>query len=109
MATGTDYLAKPCGTCCVKGVIHDGVPRGKLEDVLGIETYVTKPHEDKANGNILLYFADIFGMGTTNTLIMDSYAFAGYLVLGLDYFQKVRLLTRKRWRAKFPMSNMMSS
>lgn len=89
MEKSTDYIAKPCGACCIVGVIHDGDPCGRFDDVGGINTYVTGPQKDKANGNILLYFADIFGMGTTNTLMMDSYASAGYLVLGLDYFQGV--------------------
>jgi dienelactone hydrolase len=89
MTASTDYLAKPSGACCVKGVIYDGEPRGKFVSVGEIETYISEPEEGKANGNVLLYFSDIFGMGTTNTLIMDSYAGAGYLVLGLDYFRKV--------------------
>ena len=83
------YLAKPCGTCCIKGAIHEGKPQGSIVTVAGVETYVTRPAEGKANGNIVLYFPDIFALGSNCRLLMDSYASAGYVVLALDYFRGV--------------------
>jgi len=83
------WLAKPSGACCLEGHIHDGEPRGSFEDIAGVETYVSKPAQDKANGHILLYFADVWGMFKNGLLVMDSFAEAGYLTIGLDYFRGV--------------------
>ncbi|GJN66376.1 hypothetical protein PLIIFM63780_003841 [Purpureocillium lilacinum] len=80
------YLAKLPGDCCTKGCIHKGNPRGAYETIAGVETYVVHPPPERANGRIVLYFADIFGLYTNGLLVMDSFADAGYLALGLDYF-----------------------
>jgi hypothetical protein len=85
-----DYLAKPSGTCCLKGVIQRGESRGHWESVADIETYITRPQSGQANGNLLLYFPDVWGMFPNGLLVMDAFADAGYLVLGLDYFRGVR-------------------
>ncbi|PMD49702.1 NAD(P)-binding protein [Hyaloscypha bicolor E] len=81
------YLAKPSGACCLKGTIHEGEPRGRLTTISGIETYISTAPEGKVNGNILLYFPDVWGLFNNGLLIMDGFADAGYLVFGLDYFQ----------------------
>lgn len=85
------YLAKPSGICCLKGTIHDGEPRGSYETITGVETYISRPVETNANGHILLYFPDVWGLFKNGLLIMDGFADAGYLVLGLDYFKGVRV------------------
>lgn len=82
-------IAKPSDVCCLKGTIHQGEPRGSTTTVAGVETYVVEPPKDKANGNILLYFPDVWGFFNNGYLIMDGFADAGYLVLGLDYFRGV--------------------
>lgn len=87
-----EWLAKPSADCCLKGHIHSGDALGRFEDIDSIQTYVTEPAADKANGNIVLYYADVYGMFTNGLLIMDEMAKAGYLVLGLDYFQGVGLI-----------------
>ncbi|KAM6529042.1 hypothetical protein FALCPG4_009994 [Fusarium falciforme] len=81
------YLAKPSGSCCLKGAIHEGESRGTWETIADVETYVSRPKPDKANGHILLYFPDVWGMFPNGLLVMDAFADAGYLVLGLDYFR----------------------
>lgn len=81
------YLAKPSGDCCLTGHLHTGDPRGKFQSMAGVDTYVTYPPESKANGHIILYYADVFGMFTNGLLVMDSFADAGYLTVGLDYFK----------------------
>ncbi|KAF4908661.1 Hydrolase tropI [Colletotrichum viniferum] len=81
------YLAKPSGECCLKGTIHEGEARGSWEVIADVETYVSKPPTDKANGHIVLYFPDVWGMFVKGLLVMDAFADAGYLVLGLDYFR----------------------
>lgn len=83
------YLANPPGACCLKGVIHDGEPQGSIVTVAGVETYIARPAEGKVNGNIVLYFPDIFGLGKNARLLIDGFACAGYLVLALDYFRGV--------------------
>jgi dienelactone hydrolase len=87
----TEFLAKPSSSCCLKGSIHDGDAQGTVATVAGVETYVSRPAEGKANGNIVFYFADIHGLSINARLLMDTVACAGYLVLGLDYFHGVSL------------------
>ena len=89
--TGDVYLAKPSGECCLTGSIHKGEPRGTYETITEVETYIAKPPEGKANGHILLYFPDVWGLFTNGLLIMDGFANAGFLTLGLDYFRGVSL------------------
>ncbi|OAA65773.1 Dienelactone hydrolase [Niveomyces insectorum RCEF 264] len=80
----SEYLAKPSGECCLKGHLHEGEPRGKIEEILGIKTYVATP--SKPTGHILFYFPDVFGLFKNGQLVMDSFADAGFQVLGIDYF-----------------------
>ncbi|RYP18151.1 hypothetical protein DL765_004077 [Monosporascus sp. GIB2] len=82
-----DYLANPSGPCCLKGTLHKGEARGRWEAIAGVETYISEPPQGKANGHVLLYFPDVWGMFPNGFLIMDGFADAGYLVLGLDYFR----------------------
>lgn len=83
------YLASRPGDCCVRGSLHDGESRGRFETVDGVGTYIVEPPEGRANGRILMYFADMYGMFTNGLLVMDTFADAGYLVLGPDYFRGV--------------------
>lgn len=85
------YLAKPSGLCCLKGTIHEGEPRGSWETIAGVETYIASPPAGKANGHVLLYFPDVWGMFPNGLLVMDAFAEAGFLTLGLDYFRGVRI------------------
>ncbi len=91
MATNSNsvFLAKPPGDCCLKGSIHVGEPQGIYQTIAGVKTYIARPSEKGANGNIVLYFPDVWGLFTNGLLIMDGFAAAGYLVLGLDYFRGV--------------------
>ncbi|KAL5399297.1 hypothetical protein PMIN04_001944 [Paraphaeosphaeria minitans] len=85
--TAGEYLAKPSGACCLKGTIHEGDPRGTWETIADVETYISVPPKSKANGHVLLYFPDVWGMFPNGLLVMDAFADAGYIVLGLDYFR----------------------
>ncbi|KUL82782.1 hypothetical protein ZTR_10883 [Talaromyces verruculosus] len=85
--TNNKWLAKPSGACCLKGTIHKGEPRGVYKDIAGVETYISRPTTGTENGHILLYFPDVWGMFPNGLLVMDTFADAGYLVLGLDYFR----------------------
>lgn len=85
------YLAKPSGLCCLEGTIHKGEPQGSWETIAGVETYVASPPAGKENGHVLLYFPDVWGMFPNGLLVMDAFAEAGFLTLGLDYFRGVRI------------------
>ena len=85
------YLAKPSGKCCLEGTIHKGEARGSWDVIAGVDTYISKPPEGKANGHVLLYFPDVWGMFPNGLLVMDAFADAGFLTLGLDYFRGVSL------------------
>ncbi|KAJ9652442.1 hypothetical protein H2198_008312 [Neophaeococcomyces mojaviensis] len=87
MSQSDRFLAKPSGECCLKGSIHEGESRGEFRDVDGIKTYISRPPAQKANNHILLYFPDVWGFFPNGFLIMDGFANAGYLVVGLDYFR----------------------
>ncbi|KAL2846450.1 Alpha/Beta hydrolase protein [Aspergillus pseudoustus] len=86
-AKSTHWLAQPSGPCYLKGSLHDGTPRGYFDTVTDVETYISRPKEEYANGHIFLYFPDVWGMFPNGLLIMDAFADAGYFVLGLDYFR----------------------
>lgn len=86
-----EWLARPSGACCLKGKLHCGDPKGTFERLADVETYISKPEPSKTNGHILLYFPDVFGFFTNALLVCDSYARAGYTVLGMDYFNGVCL------------------
>ncbi|KAE9984811.1 hypothetical protein EG328_008212 [Venturia inaequalis] len=86
MSTKSDtYLAAPSGACCLSGNIHKGTPKGKHVTIAGLETYIATP--EKPNSNIIIYYPDVFGLFNNGLLIMDGFANAGYLTLGMDYFQ----------------------
>ncbi|KAI1337356.1 hypothetical protein F5Y15DRAFT_408169 [Xylariaceae sp. FL0016] len=87
MSSETGYLAKPSADCCIQGAIHHGEPRGTFITIADAETYVSEPSEERANGHVLLYFPDVWGMFPNGLLVMDGFSDAGYLVVGLDYFR----------------------
>lgn len=82
-------IAHPSAACCISGSIHKGDPKGRIEKIQDVETYIAEPSAGKANGNIVLYFPDVFGLFNNAKLMMDGWADAGYLVLGPDYFRGV--------------------
>ncbi|KAF2212747.1 hypothetical protein CERZMDRAFT_111797 [Cercospora zeae-maydis SCOH1-5] len=89
-------IAHPSAACCVSGKIHSGDPKGRTENILDVETYIATPDPSKANGNIILYFPDIFALFTNSKLMMDGWAEAGYLVLGPDYFRGDAIYKHKK-------------
>lgn len=86
-----NVLAKPADLCCLKGSFHSGEATGSTIQIDGFDTYVAKPHPERSNGNILLFFPDAFGLHTISFLMMDAFAECGYLTLGVDYFLGVRM------------------
>lgn len=84
-----EYLAKPSGACCLEGTIHDGEKRGRFQTLHNINTYIAEPSSETSNGNIVIYFPDVWGFFQNGFLLMDAFADAGYLTIGIDYFQDV--------------------
>lgn len=100
-------LAFPPSTCCFGGFRHSGTPRGRLERIGGIDTYISVPLKDSdgedmdgdvdgdrgggGNGKVLLYFSDAFGLYENAFLMMDGFAAKGWVVLGVDYFKGVSI------------------
>lgn len=93
------YLVKPPDSCCWLGTIHTGTPRGKTETIIDVPTYVATP--EKPNGHVVLYFPDVWGLSGNAQLLMDGFADAGFLTLGMDYFRGVRILAHARGRPPF--------
>ncbi|EFQ26058.1 dienelactone hydrolase [Colletotrichum graminicola M1.001] len=86
-----EFLAQPPGPCCWAGTLHEGSPRGGVEDILGAPTYVVRPSDVKnapaPNGHVVLYFPDVWGLSVNAQCLLDGFAAAGYTALGMDYFR----------------------
>lgn len=82
-------IAYPSSGCCLRGTIHEGEAKGRIEKILDVETYIGEPSTGKSNGNIVLFFPDVFGHWINNHLLVDAFAAAGYLTLAPDYFRGV--------------------
>jgi hypothetical protein len=76
------YIAQPSGECCVMGTLHEGEPRGTIEKVAGLDTYITKPKDGKGNGNIMLYFPDVWGLFKNGQLGMSMQEYTVRDVMG---------------------------
>jgi dienelactone hydrolase len=66
------------GVCmgCVTGAIHDGSPKGKVDQVADLPAYIAEPpsNTDKTPG-IIVIVPDIFGWDFINSrLLADDYA-----------------------------------
>ncbi|KAK1234242.1 hypothetical protein PQX77_002549 [Marasmius sp. AFHP31] len=71
---------------CVKGAIHEGTPKGKVEKIGGVDTYVATPSVDYPKDKVLLFLPDVFGMQLVNAqLLADSFAENGFRTVIPDY------------------------
>ena len=50
--------------CCIRGVIHEGTPKGETKEVDGTKYYIAKPAEPSSVG--VLYLPDAFGPDLVN-------------------------------------------
>ena len=72
-------LAGPPGECCRQTVHHVGTPRGALEYIAGVNTYIARPTSGNVD-KIILFFSDVYGALYTNSqLVMDYWAESGEL------------------------------
>lgn len=65
------------------------MPKGTVERLADVDTYVTKPDASKDNGHTVFYFPDVFGFFTNALLVCDQYAEFGYTVAAMDCFNGV--------------------
>lgn len=70
-------LAEAPGDQCCQGMKHFGDPKGTIEEIAGVETYIASPPEGKAKA-VLFYYADVWGPFYVNAkLLMDHFADQG--------------------------------
>ena len=71
------------GKCCFEGVCHDGTPKGRREEIFGLDTYAagsTSPKE-----KVIVILTDVYGNKFNNVLLTaDKFASAGYMVFVPD-------------------------
>ncbi|KAJ5650974.1 dienelactone hydrolase [Penicillium longicatenatum] len=76
-----------CESCCYKGVKHEGVAKGKLSQIAGIEAYTVYP-EYQSTDKAILILTDIIGHHFINIqLIAAQSAANGYFVVIPDLFE----------------------
>ncbi len=74
MSSTSPTLAGPPGECCRQTVHHVGTPRGTLESIADVQTYIARPAgaSDTDTDRVILFFSDVFGALYTNAqLVMD--------------------------------------
>ncbi|KIW00050.1 uncharacterized protein PV09_08397 [Verruconis gallopava] len=70
--------------CCIRGVKHEGEPKGEIKEVGGVKCYVAKAENSEYG---VLYIPDAFGLELTNNrLLADDFAAAGYTTVIPDIF-----------------------
>ncbi|KAF9235043.1 dienelactone hydrolase family-domain-containing protein [Melanogaster broomeanus] len=83
-------LAGPPGECCFTSVKHSGTPVGRVEELGGLNTYISEPPASVATGThkkVMLFLADVYSpLYLNNKLLQDYFASCGFIVLGPDYF-----------------------
>jgi len=71
---------------CVKGVTHEGTPKGKWEKIGGVDSYVATPTEEYSKNKAILFLPDVFGPQLQNSqLIADDFAANGFKTIIPDY------------------------
>lgn len=74
-------LALAPGEDCFRAVQHSGNPKGSIETIAGIETYIASPSKSQSPKGIIIFYADVYGpMYINNKLIQDYFAEQGVLV-----------------------------
>lgn len=74
------------GSCCYKGVKHEGQPVGSISTVKDFEVYTSYP-ENKSTDYAVLILTDVIGHKFVNAqLIADQFAANGFFVFMPDLF-----------------------
>jgi len=71
---------------CIKGATHEGTPKGKLEKIGGIESYVATPAGEYSKDKAIIFLPDVFGLQLLNAqLLADDFAANGVKTIIPDY------------------------
>lgn len=73
------------GECCLKGVVHEGTPKGEIVQFAEVETYIARPASGSSE-RVILLLTDIMGICNNPKLIADDFAANGYTVVLPDMF-----------------------
>jgi len=74
-------------SCCLSGAVHSGTPKGKVETIGNLPTYVAEP-DNGDKSKTVVFLVDIFGWEFPNVrLLADSYASKGFYALIPDVHQ----------------------
>lgn len=74
---------------CISGHVHHGDPKGTVEKLHGLDTYVSKPSEGKITKGIIVIIPDAFGMPfVNNKLLADHYSEKGDFIVYLPDFMR---------------------
>ncbi|KIK52828.1 hypothetical protein GYMLUDRAFT_265248 [Collybiopsis luxurians FD-317 M1] len=72
---------------CVKGVTHEGEPKGKWEEINGVNCYITTPTNDYPKDKAIIFLTDLFGPQLINSrLLADDFAANGFKTIVPDIF-----------------------
>ncbi|KAK3063862.1 hypothetical protein LTS18_012147, partial [Coniosporium uncinatum] len=73
--------------CCLSGTIKNGNPKGQVQEIGGLATYVAEP-ENGSKTKTVIFLVDIFGWTFNNIrLLADNYAKAGFYAYVPDVHQ----------------------
>ncbi|GAQ12288.1 protein AIM2 [Aspergillus lentulus] len=67
------------GSCCFTGFLHQGDPKGEIEQINNFRAYVARPEGDKTPNKAVILLSDIFGIFPNSQLVADAFAVNGYL------------------------------
>ncbi|KAL8696842.1 MAG: hypothetical protein Q9224_002592 [Gallowayella concinna] len=80
-------VSLPCEDCA-SGFTHTGEPRGRVETLHGLPTYITEPPSGAPPKGIIVMIPDAFGWEIPNNrLICDTYASRAQCLVYLPEFQ----------------------
>ena len=65
-------------SCCLSGSVHEGTPKGRVDTIGGLATYIAEP-QGGSTAKSIIFLVDIFGWEFKNVrLLADNYAKAGF-------------------------------
>ncbi|KAF4239385.1 hypothetical protein CNMCM6805_005807 [Aspergillus fumigatiaffinis] len=74
------------GSCCFTGFLHQGNPKGEIEQINNIRAYIAHPEGDEKPNKAVILLSDIFGIFPNSQLVADAFAVNGYLCVLPDLF-----------------------
>ncbi|KAI4266738.1 MAG: hypothetical protein L6R38_008570 [Xanthoria sp. 2 TBL-2021] len=74
-------------SCCLSGALHEGKPTGRVDNIGGLDTYISEPKGGSKTKSVI-FISDIFGWEFPNTrLLADQYALAGFYTYLPDFHE----------------------